>query len=203
MTMPGPIDFYFDFSSPYAYLGSHLIAPVAEKHGRAVVWHPFMLGVAMQGEKTFPLTQYPLKGDYSRMDFDRTARYHNIPFVMPADFPKLTLGAARGFFWILREAPEKAVEFAKNVFAAYFVSGKDISDIAIVADIADEVGLDRAAFMGAVQTDEIKAAFKSSVEETVFEKKVFGAPFFIVDGERFWGADRVGQLDEWLTKGGW
>jgi 2-hydroxychromene-2-carboxylate isomerase len=201
--MSEAIDFYFDFSSPYAYIGSHLIEPVASKHGRKVNWTPFMLGVAMQGEKTFPLTQYPLKGDYSRMDFERTARYHNIPFVMPAEFPKLTLGASRGFLWISRGDPERATEFAKKIFAAYFVSGKDISDMEIVADIAEEVGLDRAEFLQAAQDDEIKAAFKASVEETVFKKKVFGAPFFIVDGERFWGADRVGQLDEWLTTGGW
>lgn len=201
--MSEAIDFYFDFSSPYAYIGSQLIEPVASKHGRKVNWTPFMLGVAMQGEKTFPLTQYPLKGDYSRMDFERTARYHNIPFVMPAEFPKLTLGASRGFLWISRGDPERATEFAKKIFAAYFVSGKDISDMEIVADIAEEVGLDRAEFLQAAQNDEIKAAFKASVEETVFKKKVFGAPFFIVDGERFWGADRVGQLDEWLTTGGW
>lgn len=201
--MSEAIDFYFDFSSPYAYIGSHLIEPVAAKHGRKVNWHPFMLGVAMQGEKTFPLTQYPLKGDYSRMDFERTARYHKIPFAMPADFPKVTLGASRGFLWISREDPEKAVTFAKKVFAAYFVSGKDISDIEIVADIADEVGVDRDAFTTAVQDAEVKTAFKSSVEDTVFNRKVFGAPFFIVEGERFWGADRVGQLDEWLTTGGW
>ena len=171
--------------------------------GRKVNWHPFMLGVAMQGEKTFPLTQYPLKGDYSRMDFDRTARYHKIPFTMPTEFPKLTLGASRGFLWISRGDPEKAVAFAKKVFAAYFVSGKDISNAEIVADIAQEVGVDREAFLKVLQDEEIKAAFKASVEETVFKKKVFGAPFFIVDGERFWGADRIGQLDEWLMTGGW
>jgi len=201
--MSKTIDFYFDFSSPYAYLGSRLIKAVDARHDREVVWHPFMLGVAMQGEKTFPLTQYPLKGDYSRMDFERTARYHKIPFVMPADFPKLTLGASRGFLWIARHDPAQAIAFAKKVFAAYFVSGKDISDIEIVAEIAEETGVDRAAFSAAVQDPEIKAAFKASVEDTVFSRKVFGAPFFIVDGERFWGADRVGQLDEWLTRGGW
>ena len=48
--MSESIDFYFDFSSPYAYLGSHLIEPVAQKHGREVNWHPFMLGVAMKGD---------------------------------------------------------------------------------------------------------------------------------------------------------
>ncbi|PHQ66551.1 MAG: 2-hydroxychromene-2-carboxylate isomerase [Sneathiella sp.] len=197
------IDFYFDFSSPYAYLGSHLIEAVAEKHDRVVEWHPFMLGVAMKGERTFPLTEYPLKGDYSRMDFDRTARRHKIPFQMPVDFPKATLAAARGFLWISGQNTQLAVTFAKAVFTAYFVYGRDISDINLVADIAKDTGADRAAFIDAVQSDPVKAAFKQSVEDIVGNKKVFGAPYFIVDGEAFWGADRISQLDEWLTEGGW
>ncbi|TNE39055.1 MAG: 2-hydroxychromene-2-carboxylate isomerase [Alphaproteobacteria bacterium] len=201
--MPGAIDFYFDFSSPYAYLGSHLIDDVAAKHRRGVHWHPFMLGVAMKGEKTFPLTEYPMKGDYSRMDFDRTARYHGIPFNMPADFPKTTLAASRGFLWISKSNPDLAVAFAKAVYAAYFVEGLDISDPDIVADLAEAEGVDGKAFLAAVQDPAIKEEFKNSVEDIVFNRKVFGAPFFIVDGVSFWGADRVVQLDEWLTRGGW
>jgi len=201
--MSNPIDFYFDFSSPYAYLGSHLIVAVAEKHGREVRWHPFMLGVAMKGEKTFPLTQYPMKGDYSRMDFDRTARRHKIPFYMPVDFPKVTLAASRGFLWIALDNQATAIAFAQNIFEAYFVDNRDISDAEMVADIAAGCGVDRSDFLEAVQSSAVKAAFKSSVEDIVSGKKVFGAPYFVVDGEAFWGADRVGQLDDWLTEGGW
>ncbi|USG60218.1 2-hydroxychromene-2-carboxylate isomerase [Sneathiella marina] len=201
--MPLPIDFYFDFSSPYAYLGSRLIGPVAKKHGREVRWHPFMLGVAMKGEKTFPLTQYPLKGDYSRMDFDRTARRHNIPFNMPVDFPKVTLAASRGFLWIAVNDQPTAIAFAQKIFQAYFVDNRDISDPELVAGIAEEVGIDKSAFLEAIQSPTVKEAFKASVEEIVSGKKVFGAPYFVVDGEAFWGADRVGQLDDWLTEGGW
>ncbi|MEH6527487.1 MAG: 2-hydroxychromene-2-carboxylate isomerase [Sneathiella sp.] len=203
MDLPTPIDFYFDFSSPYAYLGSHLIGPVAKKHGRDVQWHPFMLGVAMKGEKTFPLTQYPKKGEYSRIDFDRTARRHNIPFNMPTDFPKATLAASRGYLWIAQDDEAVAVAFAQKVFAAYFAENHDISDPEIVADIASDCGVDRSAFLEAIQSPAIKDAFKNSVEEIVSGKKVFGAPYFVVDGEAFWGADRVGQLDDWLAEGGW
>ncbi|MCR9215222.1 MAG: 2-hydroxychromene-2-carboxylate isomerase [Proteobacteria bacterium] len=201
--MTGAIDFYFDFSSPYAYLGSCLIETVAEKHGRKVNWHPFMLGVAMKGEKTFPLTQYPLKGEYSRMDFDRTARLYGIPFNMPDEFPKLTLAASRGFLIIAKKDPEQAITFAKKVFTAYFVDGKDISDKDLVADIAAGVGLDRDQFLKDIEGADVKEAFTQSVEDIVHNRKVFGAPFFIVDGEAFWGADRVSQLDRWLEVGGW
>lgn len=201
--MAAPIDFYFDFSSPYAYLGSEMIEVVAKKHGREVSWHSFMLGAAFKQENTGPLTFYPRKGDYSKLDFDRTARKHSIPFNMPAEFPKKTLAASRGFFWLSKQDEEKAKQFAMAVFAAYFVEGRDISDVAVILEIVKSLGLDDAAFGEAIQQDALKQAYKESVDEIVNEKKVFGAPYFIVNGEPFWGADRVVQIDEWLTTGGW
>ncbi len=201
--MPDAIDFYFDFSSPYAYLGSVMIEEVARKHGRSVRWHSFMLGVAFKGENTGPLTVYPRKGEYSRLDFDRTARKYKIPFNMPADFPKMTLAASRGFFWLADQNEEKAKEFGRAVFAAYFVDGRDISDPEVILTVAEEQGLDQQALEGAFNTEAVKDAYKASVGEIVDQKKIFGAPFFIVDGEPFWGADRVVQIDEWLETGGW
>ncbi len=201
--MPDAIDFYFDFSSPYAYLGSVMIEEVAKKHGRSVRWHSFMLGAAFKGEKTGPLTVYPRKGEYSRLDFDRTARKYKIPFTMPADFPKTTLAASRGFFWLTGQDEEKAKAFARAVFAAYFVDSRDISDPKVILTIAEEQGLDRQALETAFNSDAVKDAYKASVEQIVDQKKIFDAPFFVVDGEPFWGADRVVQIDEWLETGGW
>lgn len=201
--MSSPIEFYFDFSSPYAYLGSQMIEPVAQKHGRDVKWQSFMLGAAFKQEKTAPLTAYPRKGDYSRLDFDRTARKYAIPFNMPAEFPKVTLAASRGFFWLSKKNEEQAQTFAKAVFAAYFVDGRDISDASVIVQIAEAVGIDKDAFADAIEESSVKAEYKASVELIVDQKKVFGAPYFVVDGEPFWGADRVVQIDEWLTAGGW
>jgi len=201
--MSAPIDFYFDFSSPYAYLASRMIGPVAAKHGREVNWQSFMLGAAFKGEKTMPLTMYPKKGAYSRLDFDRTARKHGIPFNMPDEFPKVTLHASRAFFWLSQQDAAAAQKFGEAVFAAYFVDGRDISDASVILDIAEEAGLNREEVEAAIQDPANKDAYKASVEEIVEGKQIFGAPFFIVDGEPFWGADRVGQIDEWLQTGGW
>lgn len=201
--MSQPIDFYFDFSSPYAYLASAMIEPVAKKHRRQVRWHSFMLGVAFKGENTAPLTIYPKKGEYSRLDFDRTARKYGIPFNMPKDFPKITLAASRAYFSLSSQGNEKAVPFAKAVFSAYFVDGQDISDPEVITEIGAKVGLDPEELQAAFSSDEVKAAYKASVEDIVENKKIFGAPYMIVDGEPFWGADRVVQVDEWLETGGW
>ena len=67
--MTPPIDFYFDFSSPYGYLASQKIEALATKHGRGVDWHPILLGVVFRHTGTSPLTEVPLKGDYARRDF--------------------------------------------------------------------------------------------------------------------------------------
>ena len=86
---------------------------------------------------------------------------------------------------------------------AYFVDNQDISDLNVILEIVRKLDIDDQAFCEAVQHDTIKEAYKASVEEIVNAKSIFGAPYFVVDGEPFWGADRVVQIDEWLTTGGW
>ena len=70
-----PIDFYFDFSSPYGYFASQKIEALAEKHGRTVDWHPMLLGVVFKQTGAAPLTEIPVKGPYSKRDFARSARF--------------------------------------------------------------------------------------------------------------------------------
>lgn len=201
--MAAPLDFYFDFSSPYAYIAAMRIDALAAKHSRAVNWQPMLLGVAFKIAGTQPLTQYPLKGDYSRHDFSRSAREHDIAFNMPANFPLATQAAARGVLWLKQHQPQKAVPFAKAIYTAYFVEGRDISSPDTVVTIAETLGIDGAALRAGFESAEIKATLKDSIEDAVNKRGVFGAPFIFADGEPFWGADRLDMLDRWLTKGGW
>ena len=75
--MSSSIDFYFDFSSPYGYLASEKIEAMAARHGRSVDWRPVLLGVMFKATGMAPLTEIPLKGDYSRRDLARSARFHD------------------------------------------------------------------------------------------------------------------------------
>ena len=81
--MKAPIDFYFDFSSPYGYLASLQIEPLAAKHGRSVTWRPMLLGAAFKVSGVQPLVNVPLKGEYSKRDFLRSARFYSVPFRVP------------------------------------------------------------------------------------------------------------------------
>ena len=72
--MADPIDFYFDFSSPYGYFASTQIDRIAAKHGREVAWRPILLGAVFKVTRQQPLPTIPLKGDYARHDHARSAR---------------------------------------------------------------------------------------------------------------------------------
>ena len=199
--MADPVDFWFDFSSPYSYIASERIDELVAKHGRKVRWRPIMLGAAFKASGLPFLISVPLKGEYSKRDFDRSARYLGVPYSFPPKFPVTTLAAARGYYWLHGQDCAKAREFAHAVFRAYWVDGRDIGESPVVLEIAAKLGIDGAVFTAAIATAEIKDRLKQETEAAI-AKGMFGAPYFMVDGEPFWGADRLPQIDKWLATGG-
>ncbi len=200
--MSAPIEFWFDFSSPYGYLASHKIDALAAKHGRNVDWSPMLLGVAFKRVGTAPLTTLPLKGDYSQRDFLRSARFHGIEdFRMPSTFPVATQAPARIVVWLKAEDPALATRVARALYRAYFFDGVDISSADNAASIAAREGVDETAARAAVDDPLIKDALRRNVDDAI-SRGVFGSPFVFVDGEPFWGLDRFDQIDRWLATGG-
>ncbi|HXV22650.1 MAG TPA: 2-hydroxychromene-2-carboxylate isomerase [Alphaproteobacteria bacterium] len=200
--MTEPIEFWFDFSSPYGYIGSCRIEEVAARHGRGVCWRPFLLGVLFQTTGQSPLLQQPLRGPYAARDIPRTARLYGIPFRLPEPFPFASIAAARLFYWLEGRDREAARGYAKAVYARAFVEGRAVISAEEAADVAAGLGLDRAEVLEALQRPEVKARLKAINDEAI-AKGVFGSPFFLVDGEPFWGHDRLDQLDRWLATAGW
>lgn len=200
--MGTPIEFWFDFSSPYGYVAAELIEAVGARHGRAVTWRPILLGPIFKAVGTMPLTELPLKGDYSRHDFARMARLHKVPFRLPEKFPVGTQVAARAFYLLDDADPARARDFALRVYRAYFARGEDVADPARVLSLAAESGADVPALAEALKGEAIKERMKDEVAKAM-KAGVFGSPYFIVDGEPFWGVDRLPVLEEWLRTGGW
>ena len=200
--MAAPIDFYFDFSSPYGYFASKLVDGVAAKHGREVTWHPMLLGAAFKVVGTLPLVELPLKGDYARHDFSRVARFHGVPFTVPSKFPVGSVAASRAFYWLQDRDPALAKRYAHAIFDAFYVQGRDISDPAIALAVAKESGADPAALSAALADPAVKERLKSEVDAAI-AKGIFGSPWFVVDGEPFWGVDRLPMVERWLETGGW
>lgn len=197
-----PVEFWFDFSSPYAFFASREIDAVAVQHGREVVWRPFLLGVVFKTTEMAPLTQQPLRGAYGQRDWQRIGRLRAVHFKLPHSFPANGLHATRMFYAIERDDAGRAIAYAKAAFEALFVDGRDIGNPEIAAEVGGAIGLDPAALHTAAESSEVRDIVRARTGEAI-ERGVFGAPFFIADGEPFWGWDRLPMLDEWLTRGGW
>jgi 2-hydroxychromene-2-carboxylate isomerase len=189
--MKAPIDFYFDFSSPYGYLASHKIEALARQHGREVTWRPMLLGAAFKMTGSMPLPQVPLKGEYSKRDFARSARFHGVPFRIPDPFPISTVSACRAFYSITDET--QRIKLAKALFRAYFVDNVNIGEADNVLKIAASVGGN-----ADVSSQAVKDRTKAEVDAAL-AKGVFGSPYMVIDGEPFWGVDRFEQIERWLA----
>ena len=198
--MANPIDFYFDFSSPYGYFAAMRLPGIAARHGRDLAWRPILLGLAFKVSGAKALPMMPLKGDYARRDMERAARLWNIPFKTPK-LPIASQAPVRISYWLETHHPENKVPAIMAMYRAFFVEGRDISDPETAADASSTVGVDRDVLLAATQEPEMKARARSETEAAI-ERGVFGSPFVIIDGEPFWGSDRLDQVDKWLETGG-
>tara|TARA_R110002012_G_scaffold126848_1_gene278965 strand:- start:742 stop:1362 length:621 start_codon:yes stop_codon:yes gene_type:complete len=197
-----PIVFYYDYSSPFAYLAAHKINDLAKLYDRSVDWRPTLLGAVFKLNGNAPLMDQPLKGAYSRRDLSRCARLMGLPLEFPESFPFLSVAAARATWWLKGQDEALAQKVALSLFNAAFQEQKPINTAEAVIEIAAANGVDRDAVRDALNDAAVKEKLKTEVDASI-EAGVCGAPFFIVDGEPFWGADRLDHVERWLGTGGW
>ena len=197
-----PVDFYFDFISPFGYLASLRIDALAEKYGRDCRWNSMLLGISVlkvMGMK--PLPSYPLKGPYLARDLQRYLRRHGIVLNRPPKQAK-PIPAARAFNWLKSRDEALAKSFAKAALHAYWREATDIGVAETVAEIAAGVGAARDEILLQITEGEGDALLRAAVDRSI-EAGVFGSPFVIIDGEPFFGVEKLELVEEWLATGGW
>jgi 2-hydroxychromene-2-carboxylate isomerase len=201
--MNEPIDFYFDFISPFAYIGSTQVEAVAARHGRTVNWRPVLLGITvMKVMGLKPLTQTPLKSGYLRHDATRMAHIYDVPFRYHGLTGHNSLAASRAFLWLMDQDRDLAMRFARRIFQRLWVDSLDITAAEDVAAEAAALGVNGHDLLVAILSPEGKQALHKAVDDAI-ARGVFGVPFFIADGEPIWGGDRLWMLDHWLAHGSW
>lgn len=199
--MSDSIEFFFDFGSPYSYFVSTRIDAIAQSRGRKVVWWPVLLWAVLKEQDLPPPFKHPLKEAYLHRDTERCARFYGLPFRLPSHFPASSHLPARAFYWLQANAPALAAPFAKRFFEAYFVDDVDIGDAAAVADVLMQVtGESAETARSALADGAAKNALQASVALAV-ERGMWGVPYTVVDGEPFFGADRL-PLIEFKLAGG-
>ncbi|MDP6350946.1 MAG: 2-hydroxychromene-2-carboxylate isomerase [Alphaproteobacteria bacterium] len=201
-TTAAPIDFYFEFASPYGYFASLRIDRVAARHDRTVAWRPFLLGAVMKITGMAPFGSIPVRRDYFRRDVPRLARAYGMTVTMPDSMPMNGVAACRAFYWLVDEDPESAKHLARAVYDAHWREGRDMGDGEAVAEVATNYGIDREALLAGIQEPAVKQRLKDETDAAV-AAGVFGSPYLIIDGEPFWGQDRLKEAERWLETGGW
>jgi 2-hydroxychromene-2-carboxylate isomerase len=194
------VQFWFDFSSPYSYIASEWIEALAARHGRRVKWHAMLLGVTFAAAELKSPVSHPIKREYAIRDFARSARFEGVPFTMPERFPIPTQNAARVFWWLDADDPQRAVDWAHAALRAFFARGVMLDDPAALKALAADSGLDADAAERAWNDPAWKDKLKD-VNRQAIDAGMFGAPYVVIDGEPFWGNDRKPQIERWLSTG--
>lgn len=197
--MPAEIDFYFDFSSSYSYIAVPRVVQFANEHDVKINWKPFLLGVIFNALHHAPPAADSIKMRYAQRDLERCAEAAGLPpFVFPSPFPFNGIMASRAFWYLDESDAERAVDWARAVFHASFAEARDCSNPEVLADIATTLGYDAEQLLEATAEDTVKARLKEITGEAM-DRGVFGAPTFFVGDEMFWGGDRLGHLERYLS----
>jgi 2-hydroxychromene-2-carboxylate isomerase len=184
------IEFWFDFGSNYSYLSMMRIRRLAADAGVRIQLKPFMLGPIFKtlGWETSPFVLQTMKGNYVWRDMQRQCAKHSLRWQRPSVFPRNALLAARVV--LQGEGTPWLNAFCEQVMLANFADDREIGDEAVIAGILAGLGADSDAVIAAARSDTCKAELRARTDAAL-ARGVFGAPMFFVDGEMFWGNDRL------------
>lgn len=184
--MTEPLEFWFDFASPY----SHLSAQRIENLGVALRWRPFLLGPIFKefGWDTSPFLLQKEKGAHMWIDMERQCRKYGIGWTKPSVFPRNGVLASRVGLWL--EISGRPAPFCREIFRLNFAEDRDIADPAIVAEALARSGEKAAEVIAAATSEEMKAALRQQTD-LARQKGIFGAPTFFAGSDMFWGNDRL------------
>ncbi len=199
-----PLEFYFDFLSPFGYFASLRVDALAARHRREIVWKPMLLGISvLKVMKLQPILDTPLKGSYIRQEATRYMRRHRLTLRRELKTPTMNpLPVARLFAWLSVHAHPYAKPFAKAAYHAYWQEEMDICTPETLAPLARTIGLPENVFAEAIADPQASQLLRRAIDAGL-ELGVFGSPFFRIDGEPFFGCDKLELIDDWLTQDGW
>lgn len=181
--MTAPV-LYFDLASPYGYLA---VSRAERVFGLEPQLEPVLLGAIMgyRGWGSWALTE---KRDENVADIEARAARYGVPLMWPAKWPMNSLAAMRAATWAKREGAGAA--FAHAAYARHFGRGEAIEEPAVLAEIADEVGLDGATLAAAIADPELKLALRETTD-AAWAAGVQGVPTTRVADAVYFGDDRL------------
>ena len=194
--MSKTLEFYFDFGSPTAYLAHKRLQQLSAQYDLLIDYKPMLLGGVFKATGNTTPVAIPAKGQYMLAhDLPRFARRYNVPLKINPHFPINTLHLMRAA--IAAQRLDCMPAYVDAMFDAVWVDGKNMGELDVIAQTLADNELDSEALMALSQDPEVKAQLISNTEAAV-ERGIFGAPTLFMDGEMYFGQDRLDFVEEAL-----
>ncbi|MEZ5502047.1 MAG: 2-hydroxychromene-2-carboxylate isomerase [Halioglobus sp.] len=192
------LEFYFDFGSPTAFLAHKRLEQLAAEYPLDVIYQPMLLGGVFKATGNSSPVAIPAKGHYMMVqDLPRFARRYGVHMNPNPYFPINTLNLMR--IAIAAQRLDCATALINTAYDAIWLHAQDMGDPEVVKKALEDAGLDAPALMGLSQDPEIKAQL-IAVTESAVARGVFGAPTMFMDGQMYFGQDRLDFVEEALRE---
>ncbi|MCV9935702.1 2-hydroxychromene-2-carboxylate isomerase [Boseaceae bacterium BT-24-1] len=199
--MSRQIDYYFTLLSPWTYLGHGTFIELARQHGLSIRYRPTPLRSVFEETGGLPLPKrHPVRQRYRVLELQRWRARRGLPLTLfPTFFPYDVSLADRIVLAVIARGEDPA-SFIGEVLADVWARELDMSRPELILAAAERAGLDTAGLVEAAESEATSQIYKAAIAEAV-EAGVFGAPSYVLDGEIFWGQDRLDLLADALAAG--
>jgi 2-hydroxychromene-2-carboxylate isomerase len=195
--MTKTVEFFYDYASPFSYLADCQLPAIAARHGATIDYRPAILGVLIVESGNQPPPTVPAKLAYMNADMRRWATRLDVPFVPNPAFPVRSITLMRAA--LIAQDMGVFPRFHDAMWRAMWQDAANLGDPAVLAGTLAQADLDADAIVRGTQDDAIKARLKKNCDEAL-ARGAFGLPTFFVDGEMFFGNDRVDFVGEALAR---
>jgi 2-hydroxychromene-2-carboxylate isomerase len=199
--MPRQIDYYFSLQSPWAYIGHKLFREVVGGYDLKVNHKPVVLVDLFSETGGLPLLKrHPVRQRYRMVELQRWRDKRGLQFnLQPANWP-FNARLADGLVIAAIEAGHDPDPFLRRAFASVWEDELNLADAATLVRLADDSGLPGKALVEQSGTDDIGQKYEQNRQDAL-TAGVFGSPAYVLDGEVFWGQDRIELLEDALKSG--
>lgn len=199
--MARSIDYYFSLVSPWAYLGHAPFLAIVRRHGLAVRYRPVFLGEVFSETGGLPLAKrHPVRQRYRLFEMQRWREKRGVPLNIHPKFWPFDVSLADRCIIAIQQAGADPAAFVGRAFAGVWARDENLADEAVLAAIAAEVGVDAGAMLAGARSDGAQAEYAGNITEAI-GADVFGSPSYVIDGEVFWGQDRLDLVADMLASG--
>ena len=199
--MPRTIDYWFTLASPWAFLGHRAFLDLVSQHGVTVRYRPVDLGEVFPHTGGLPLPKrHPARQRYRILELQRWREARGIPHKLhPKHWPFPAATVNRTIVAVAESGADPG-RYTQRAFEGVWVKDEDLAQDGTLIALLNECGHDGAAMLAAARSDTVGALYAGYAQEAV-DANVIGSPCYVLDGEVFWGQDRLGLLESALKSG--